>query len=704
MKFLARALLALVFVTVESTPGICAQQSASQESPGDHLKKANELAGSGNLSGSIAEFRAAIRLDPSNANAHWGLAKALHDENPHVVVPNLSAFFLRSKMQDALKEYRTAINLDPKLRDDKTESAEQHVQHAYTYLGRDFGHWYAYPCGDVSDNLVNHCMDDAAAEYRIALLLDPDYIPAHVGLGVVLAKFHKAGAAIEEFRAALRIDPQSAEAHLGLGKSLEKKGNLKDALQEYSGALSLEEGRAKYEKLSAKLGIKKEELQQLGTESNAEGHPLPEQSLSVAAKAFEPAPESNMPASEQVPVPKKTDPEDILRGFKSYYIKSDTIYLHRETLQKELQNRPEFPAWEVAATEDSKAADVVITITLPFLTWEWNYQMVHQPTGTELDKGKVSAAVENTAAPQLAAMIVKRIREVRSLPASFQDTQGIPQASPNSSPEKGRSWKVRYISGPAPHLRKDTLVTLTVNREWMTVRNSKTLAFSAPVRYLSAVDSRTEVRKATKGWEDFWDSTGTGETSLIIFVAPIFLAGEGILAPIKTTDHFVNMYWVEDGASKGAEFRVSAGDAKSLLAELNKVTGREAQDLHGSSEERLKLIAERFDASPIVETDRQVNIGWRSLAPGAYRLVVVTRGKNLAEIYFFPANFHGGSFNANDVAANAVVEFESRKTSVESKAAPSVSYREQNGLVTLSQIDTDDLILRFTPIPLGFAK
>jgi hypothetical protein len=414
--------------------------------------------------------------------------------------------------------------------------------------------------------------------------------------------------------------------------------------------------------------------------------------------------ESTSSGLEKTAAAQNSDPQNILRGFKSYYIKSDTIYLHPDTLLKELQKRGEFTAWELTATEDSKAADVVITITLPFLTWEWNYRMVYQPTGTVLGTGKVSAAVEKTAAPQLAATIVERIRSARPLPASFQDAQGTPQAPVDSRADKEKSWKVRYISGPAPHLRKDTLVTLTVNREWMTVRNSKTLAFSAPVRNLSAVDSRTEVRKATKGWEDFWDSTGTGETSLIIFVAPIFLAGEGILAPIKTTDHFVNMYWVEDGASKGAEFRVSAGDAKSLLTELNKVTGREAQDLHGSSEERLKLIAERFDASPIVETDRQVNIGWRSLAPGAYRLVVLPREKNLAEIYFFPANFRGGSFNAKDVAADAVVEFDRRKTSVEDKAAPSVSYREQNGIVMFSQIEADALILRFTPIPLGLGK
>lgn len=713
MKFLAanstKGILAVVFCLIFSR-GISAQQPTSQESAGDRLKRANELANSGNLRGAIAEFRAVVRLDPSNANAHWSLAKALDADNPHVVTPNVAAFFLRSKMQDALKEYRTAISLDPKLRDDKTESAERHVQQAYSYLGRDFGHWYAYPCGDVSDNLINHCMDDAAAEYRIALVLDPDYVPAHVGLGVVLAKFHKTDAAIEEFGAAIRLNPQSAEAHLGLGKSLEKKGKIKDALQEYSSAISLQEGRAKYEKLSVKLGIKKEESQQLGTEKNDEGHTLAQQSLSVAAKALEPASESNMPASAQVPVPKNTNPEDILSGFKSYYIKSDTVYLHRETLVNELQRRREFSAWELTATEDTKAADVVITITLPFLTWEWSYRMVDQATGTVLGTGKVSAAVEKTAAPQLAAIIVKRIREARPLPASFQETVETQQTLANSSPEKGKSWKVRYISGPAPGIAKDTPVTLTVNGECMTVRDSKTLAFSAPVRYLSAVDSRTEVRKATKGWEDFWDSQAACDScAVIIFLVPIWLAGEGILAPIKTTDHFVNMYWVEDGATKSAEFRASAGDTKSLLAELKKVTGRSAEDIQELAEKRRKSIAEQFDVSPVAEIDRQVSMGWGTLAPGQYHLIVLPRENNLAEVYFLPANkpapdFSSGNLNAEDVGAQAVAELERRKTPRERKPVCTVSYREQNGIVMFSQIETNELVLRFTPIPLGLAK
>src|SRR5713226_10542653 len=151
-------------------------------------------------------------------------------------------------------------------------------------------------------------------------------------------------------------------------------------------------------------------------------------------------------STQDHPQIKNVDPERILQEFKSYYIKSDTIYLHQDTLLKELQKRGEFSAWELTATEDSKAADVVVTITLPFLTWEWNYRMVYQPTGTVLGTGKVSAAAEKTAAPQLAAMIVERIRSARPLPASFQDAQGAQQALANLSPEEGKSWKVRYIS------------------------------------------------------------------------------------------------------------------------------------------------------------------------------------------------------------------------------------------------------------------
>jgi len=426
--------------------------------------------------------------------------------------------------------------------------------------------------------------------------------------------------------------------------------------------------------------------------------------LQESAEASGPAGESKTVASGQRAAAAKGESAEVLRGFKTYYIKSETIYLHRETLLKELQQRGEFSAWDLTAAGDPRSADVIISITLPFLTWEWNYKMIHQPTGTVIGTGKVSAAVEKTAAPQLAALIVKGIQEARPLPASFQSAQSAPQTPSNRGPEAEKSWKVRF-AGPEHVFRQGAPVTVTVGREWITVRDSKKSLLSIPTAKARTADSRTEIRKATKGWEDFWDRNCCGDSAgAVLLIAPIFLAGYGILAPIKTTDHFVSLYWLENGSMRGVEFRVSAGDTESLLAELKKVTGRTADDLVKASTEKQKLIAEQYAASPIVEIKSQVKLGWTILWPGHYRLIVVPRTgsgeTDLAEVYFFEANKPTPDFLSGD----AIVQMERQKAPLDGSAPPTISYREQNGVVMFDQIATDKFILRFTAIPLGGAK
>lgn len=200
-----------------------------------------------NLDPAIAEFRKATKLGPTNANAHWGLAKALDAED---------------KPEQAIEEYQRALGMDPKLGNDTSEGAELHSRRAedlQKVLTAVQGQPISVSCNGYLDNTVYGCVNKRIAEYRIALLFDPRYIPAHVGLGNDLTSLRRADEGIEEFRTALQLDPQSAEAHLGLGRALEKKGQLKEALEEYRGAVSLEEGRARYEKLAAKLGVKKEQ-------------------------------------------------------------------------------------------------------------------------------------------------------------------------------------------------------------------------------------------------------------------------------------------------------------------------------------------------------------------------------------------------------------------------------------------------------------
>jgi Flp pilus assembly protein TadD len=64
-------------------------------------------------------------------------------------------------------------------------------------------------------------LDQAAAEYRAALALKPDFAEAHNNLGAVLAHLpgHKSDA-VDEFKEAVRLQPEFATAHSNLGRAL----------------------------------------------------------------------------------------------------------------------------------------------------------------------------------------------------------------------------------------------------------------------------------------------------------------------------------------------------------------------------------------------------------------------------------------------------------------------------------------------------
>ncbi|HSC27663.1 MAG TPA: tetratricopeptide repeat protein [Vicinamibacterales bacterium] len=71
---------------------------------------------------------------------------------------------------------------------------------------------------------------EAAAEYRRALEIRPDYPDAHNGLGVILAASGKHDEAIAHYRQAIRFSPQYAAALTNLGASLMAQSRTDEAL------------------------------------------------------------------------------------------------------------------------------------------------------------------------------------------------------------------------------------------------------------------------------------------------------------------------------------------------------------------------------------------------------------------------------------------------------------------------------------------
>jgi Flp pilus assembly protein TadD len=81
--------------------------------------------------------------------------------------------------------------------------------------------------------------EEAIAEYREALRLDPVDADAQSNLGVALFREGSTEEAMVRFREALRLDPTDEEAHYNLGLILFQQGRAEDAIAEYREALRL---------------------------------------------------------------------------------------------------------------------------------------------------------------------------------------------------------------------------------------------------------------------------------------------------------------------------------------------------------------------------------------------------------------------------------------------------------------------------------
>ena len=164
-----------------------------------HVARGAQFLQSKRYTDAETEYRAAVRLDPGNANLHTALAAAINvDGNP----------------DGAIVEDREALRLDP-----TNENAHVGIGNALA----DKGDW-----------------DGAASEFRETVRREPDNEYWHCNLGAALGQTGDLNGAIEEYHAALRLNPSICIAHTGLGIAFEQKGDLQGALREYRTAYMLD--------------------------------------------------------------------------------------------------------------------------------------------------------------------------------------------------------------------------------------------------------------------------------------------------------------------------------------------------------------------------------------------------------------------------------------------------------------------------------
>jgi protein O-mannosyl-transferase len=151
----------------------------------------------------LPHFKAAVRLVPQLATAHYNLATVLHRQN---------------QLDDAMHEYQLAITYAA----DSTEAAQAHNNLGVLLMQRN------QPAG-------------AMTEFMAAIQANPDEQNSYLGRGSLEYQEHELDAALADFSRAAQIAPTSV-AFFWLGRTLEDKGDLQSAVRAYETALQMTPG------------------------------------------------------------------------------------------------------------------------------------------------------------------------------------------------------------------------------------------------------------------------------------------------------------------------------------------------------------------------------------------------------------------------------------------------------------------------------
>lgn len=178
---------------------IAAPRYQSEQKARAHRQRGILRLDAGAVADAIADFGAALRLGPPDANTFAGRARA------HMV---------RGDIVSAVADYAEAIRLAP-----------DHAQH---YLGR--GHAYAVK-GDAQA---------AISDFTRALQLNPNSANAHNQRGLAYRRSGDNARAIEDYTAAIAINPVYALAYNNRGYAYEAMGRKEEAIADFRAALLLD--------------------------------------------------------------------------------------------------------------------------------------------------------------------------------------------------------------------------------------------------------------------------------------------------------------------------------------------------------------------------------------------------------------------------------------------------------------------------------
>jgi len=170
----------------------------------------------GQNSYAIDALKKAVKLNPSNAEAHFNLGRG----------------YKRVGMDEkARAEFSISTRINPEIFNECVKKYREEIDYELTDTQNysELGNAYA----------EKGMIDDAIDAYKKVISIEPENARAHYSLGTLYSKKGMYTDAADEFWMAVEIDPDMSEAHYNLGIAYAKKGDMENAVQRLRKAIEI---------------------------------------------------------------------------------------------------------------------------------------------------------------------------------------------------------------------------------------------------------------------------------------------------------------------------------------------------------------------------------------------------------------------------------------------------------------------------------
>jgi hypothetical protein len=148
--------------------------------------------------------------------------------------------------------------------------------------------------------------------------------------------------------------------------------------------------------------------------------------------------------------------QKVVSGFRTLSVRSKTVYMKNDQMASALKGHPGFVTLGLEIMDEKSPTDLVLQITRPFLTFNWDYSLSEQ-TGRTLNAGRVSGFDGRVASSRIAEEVIQSLRDEAAQAKQQNEDRGAVPVSGKSASQILSSFKTLYMHSGTVYMKDEDL-------------------------------------------------------------------------------------------------------------------------------------------------------------------------------------------------------------------------------------------------------